>query len=171
MPFISNGLFPAPDSLQINEEKDSVLIQPKGIFWDTFSTLFLFIAVAASFVLLAGGVYLTIIGTSFPIRYWIFGAIVLIGVIYFALRLFISNILILGKDYISVCETLFGAETKENKINADKIENIELSYNPTIGRYDLTIISDDKMINFGSRLPVSDLLWLKDFVIRKLIGN
>lgn len=171
LPFISSGLFPAPDSLQINEEKDSVLIQPKGIFWDTFSTLFLFIAVAASFVLLAGGVYLTIIGTSFPIRYWIFGAIVLVGVIYFALRLFISNILILGKDYISVCETLFGAETKENKINADKIENIELSYNPTIGRYDLTIISDDKMINFGSRLPVSDLLWLKDFVIRKLIGN
>lgn len=171
LPFIASGLFPAPDSLDVTEKKDFVLIAPKGIFWDTFSTLFLFIAIAASFVLLAGGVYLTIIGTSFPIRYWIFGAVALVAVIYFALRLFISNILILRKDGISVCETLFGAETKENKIDADKIENIELSYNPTIGRYDLTIISDEKTVTFGSRLPVSDLLWLKDFVIRKLIGN
>ena len=51
------------------------------------------------------------------------------------------------------------------------IENVELSYNPTIDRYSLAIISDEKVITLGGRLPVNDLLWLKDFVIRKLIGN
>ena len=129
------------------------------------------IAIAAVLLLTAGGVYLTIIGTTLPLKYWAFGAILLLAVLYFSTKLFNSYRLILGRDSVSVIKTLFGTPLSEENIAADKIENVELSYNPTIDRYSLAIISDEKVITLGGRLPVNDLLWLKDFVIRKLIGN
>lgn len=171
LPFIASGKFPAPSSLEIEEKKLETVIEPAGIYWDTFSTLFLFIAIAAVFLLTAGGVYLTIIGTTLPLKYWALGAILLVAVAYFALKLFNSYRLIISDSHIAVCETLFGSVLKTDTLDVKKIENVELSYNPTIDRYSLAVISDDKIITFGSRLPVSDLLWLKDYVIRKLTGN
>ena len=95
----------------------------------------------------------------------------LLAVLYFALSLFNSYRLILDMRSVTIVKTWFGSETGKDTLAANVIENVELSYNPTIDRYSLSVISDDKIITFGSRLPVSDLLWLKDFVIRKLIGN
>jgi len=171
LPIIAGGKLPAPDNLEVTEKKDKTIVEPKGIYWDTFSVLFLLIAIAAAFVMVAGGVYLTIIGTYFPLKYWLFGAVILIGIMYFASKLFISNILVIKNDMVSIVETLFGSEIKRIDLVADKIESVELSYNPTISRYNLMIISDEKLILFGSRLPIADMLWLKDFIIRKLIGN
>lgn len=171
LPFIASGKFPAPETLNIEEKKDRTVVQPVGIYWDIFSSLFLFIAVSAIFVLLTGGVYLTIRGTAVPLKYWATGAVLLFIVVHYLLRLFRSYQLDIYKDRVSVTETLFGKTKKQDTLSAEKIENIELSYNPTIDRYSLAIISDDKIITFGGRLPVNDLLWLKDFVIRKLVGN
>lgn len=171
LPFIASGQFPAPDNLEITEEKNKTIIEPGGIYWDSFSTLFLFIAIAAVLILTAGGVYLTIMGTTFSLKYWLFGAILLFAILYFSTKLFTSHILVLDENSISVIETLFGSGISKETILAQKIENIELSYNPSTGRYSLAIVSDDKIITFGNKFPVADLLWLKDFVIRKLIGN
>ena len=171
LPFIASGKLPAPESLSVEEQRTSTVVEPSAIYWDIFSTLFLLIAIAAVLLLTAGGVYLTIIGTTLPLKYWAFGAILLLAVLYFSTKLFNSYRLILGRDSVSVIKTLFGTPLNEENIAADKIENVELSYNPTIDRYSLAIISDEKVITLGGRLPVNDLLWLKDFVIRKLIGN
>jgi len=171
LPPIASGKFPAPDSLKITEKKTATIVEPKGIYWDTFSTLFLLIAVAAVILLTAGGVYLTLIGTTLPLKYWGAGAILLLGILYFTAKLFTSSLLKIEKNNITVCEIFLGSEVKEKSLSTQKIENIELNYNPTIDRYSLTIISNDSLINFGSRLPSNDLLWLKDFLIRKLIGN
>lgn len=171
LPFIANGKFPAPASLNIEETKDSTIITPAGIYWDVFSTLFLLIAIFAMLILICGGVYLTIIGISLPMKYWVLGGILLVTSVYFATKLFTTYKLIIRNDTISVVEILAGSIIKEDKISTAKIENIELSYNPVIDRYSIAIISDDKTIAFSGRLPVNDLLWFKDFIIRKLIGN
>ncbi|MCM1323727.1 MAG: hypothetical protein NC218_06160 [Acetobacter sp.] len=171
LPYIASGKFPAPNTLLIEEKKHHTVILPTGVYWDIFSSLFLFIAVSAIFVLLAGGVYLTIRGTTVPVKYWITGAFLFFIVIYYLTRLFRSYQLEIHPDKVAITETLFGAARNQDSIPVKKIENIELSYNPTIDRYSLAVISDDKIITFGGRLPVNDLLWLKDFVIRKLVGN
>jgi len=171
IPFIAGGKFPAPDSLEITEMKNLTKIKPKRIYWDTFSALFLFISIAAIFILLGGAVYITIVGNDLPFKYLIWGVILLFAIIFFATKLFQSCTLLLGSDRIVVHETLFASTLTSNEVLNDKVENIELSYNPTISRYSLAIISDDKIVSFGGRLPASDLLWLKDFITRKLIGN
>lgn len=171
LPFIASGELPAPETLIVEEQQNITAVEPAGIYWDTFSTLFLLIAIAAVFLLTAGAVFLTIAGTSVPLRYWAAAGLLLIAVLYFAIKLFNTYRLVIGNDSIIVSETLLGSPLREDSIEANKIESVELSYNPTIDRYSLSIISDDKVLTFGSRLPVNDLIWLKDFVIRKLIGN
>lgn len=171
LPFIARGKLPAPETLDIEEQRHATVVTPNGIFWDVFSVLFLFITVAAVFLLTAIGVYLTIIGTTLPLKYWLAGFIFLLAVLYFATKLFNTYSLILENNRITVVKYFMGSKLNEDSLSSDVIENIELSYNPTIDRYSLAIISDDKILTFSSRLPVSDLLWLKDFVIRKLIGN
>ena len=129
------------------------------------------VAIFSVLLLTAGGVYLTIIGTTIPLKYWALGAFLLLAVIYFSMKLFNSYKLIIDNNSVHVITTLLGSPVSEQSIDVKKIENVELSYNPTIDRYNLAIISDEKIINFGSRLPVNDLIWVRDFVIRKLIGN
>jgi len=171
LPFIASGKLPAPESLEITEEPTATLVEPRGVYWDTFSTLCLIIAVAAILLLTAGGVYLTIIGTGFPVKYLIIGGCLFLATVYFATKLFNSYTLVIGPKDVSVRKSFMGSDLGIQTLEIDKIENVELNYNPTIGRYNLTLISDDKVIDFPSRLPVSDLIWLRDFVIRKLIGN
>lgn len=171
LPFIAKGKLPAPASLFIKELPHATLVEPRGIYWDVFGSLFLFISIAAILLLTVGGVYLTIIGSTLPLKYWLLAGALLITLLYFSTKLFTTHSLKIEPQRISVQELLFNSVVKESNIDTKYIENVELSYNPTIDRYSLTIISDDKLINFGSRLSVDDLLWLKDFVLRKLIGN
>lgn len=171
LPFIASGKFPAPASVIVEEQLKSTSVEPRGIYWDIFSALFLLVAIFSVLLLTAGGVYLTIIGTTIPLKYWAFGAFLLLAVIYFSMKLFNSYRLIIDNNSVHVITTLLGSPVSEQSIDVKKIENVELSYNPTIDRYNLAIISDEKIINFGSRLPVNDLIWVRDFVIRKLIGN
>lgn len=88
-----------------------------------------------------------------------------------ALQLFNYYSLKISNKDIIVIKSCFGSVITRYSLSIDDVESIELNYNPTVGRYSLTIISDDKIIDFRSRLPVADLIWLRDFVIRKLIGN
>ncbi|MBP5698654.1 MAG: hypothetical protein J6W96_03925 [Alphaproteobacteria bacterium] len=171
LPFIASGLFPAPEIFDITEKKDATIIKPKGIYWDIPSTLLLFISIFTTLILLAGGIYLTIIGVKIPLLYWAIGLLVILALAYFTARLFTSYTLILKDNSISVTEQLFNILIRKESLPTDIVENIELGYNPTIGRYNMAIISDDRVLTFGSRLSVADLLWIKDFVIRKLIGN
>lgn len=171
LPFIASGKFPAPETLDIEEKRNITIIRPIGIYWDIFSLLFLFIILSAIFVLLTSGVYLTILGLTIPLKYWIAGGILLFVAVYWLIQLFHAYQLEITPDSVAVIMTLFNSPRKKEAISVKKIENIELTYSPTMDRYSLAIISDERVITFGSRLPVSDLLWLKDFVIRKLVGN
>lgn len=171
LPFIASGKLPAPNCFDVVEKRNLTTVSPKGFYWDTFSTFSLFLCISAIFVLLAGGIYLTIIDMKFPVHYWLFGGFFLFLSLYFALRLFVSYKLTIRNDSISLSERVAGFSLKQKNISTSVIESIELSYNPTIGRYSISIISDDEVITLGSRESVSDLMWLKDFVLRKLIGN
>ena len=66
LPFIASGKFPAPASVIVEEQLKSTSVEPRGIYWDIFSALFLLVAIFSVLLLTAGGVYLTIIGTTIP---------------------------------------------------------------------------------------------------------
>jgi hypothetical protein len=60
---------------------------------------------------------------------------------------------------------------RDENINIDDIKNIELTYNFITGKYGIAIITDKEIHLIKDKLPVNDLLWLKDFIVRKIVGN
>jgi hypothetical protein len=82
-----------------------------------------------------------------------------------------SNSITITNESISVQKRAFNFTNYSDKIELNLIKNIELSYNPAIDQYSLIFISNQKIISFDGRLQVNDLIWIKDFIIRKLIGN
>lgn len=66
---------------------------------------------------------------------------------------------------------IFDKRQYETSIDNDQLKGIELSYNPKKDKYNLVFISDKKIDFYVDQLPVNDLIWLKDFIIRKLVGN
>ncbi|MBR2273557.1 MAG: hypothetical protein IJ864_01820 [Alphaproteobacteria bacterium] len=171
LPFIAGGNFPAPESLIITEQANKTIIRSRGFYWDAFSATFLFLIFTALFCLLAGAVYFVILGAVMPFYYWLLGGLLFVCLLYFAVRLFSHYTIIINKLNLQIIEQAVGMIIHKGDISVQQIENVELSFNPTSGRYSLAVISDNSVLSFGSRLPVADLLWLKDFVIRKLIGN
>jgi hypothetical protein len=171
LPFIASGLFPAPNTLNIEEKSNATLISPKKIHWDIFSTLFLCFAVLTLLLLTAGGIYLTIAQRIFPWAYWGASAFLGLVIIYFTGRLFYSYRLEIKNKAILVHTVFLGTSLSTVTLDVAKLSHIELSYDPTIARYSLSFIGNQQIVSLGGRLPVNDLLWLRDFIIRKLIGN
>ena len=171
IPFIVSGKLPAPSSLNIEEKRGATQITPKRFYWDTFSAFALCIYIAIILILIGTATFMFITGHFISSKSLLIWLVLICVTLYFIIRLFNSYTLVITSDKIVVNEVLLGIFVKKNEIRNDVAESIELSYDPTTSRYKLAIISDDKTITLGSRLPVSDLLWLKDFVIRKLIGN
>lgn len=58
---------------------------------------------------------------------------------------------------------------KNNEINKDDIESVDVSFDPSTERYFVTISSDCKTMVFGKKLPIDDLRWVKAFLIHDII--
>ena len=171
LPYIVGGKFPAPNSLNIKETGHSTIIKPSGIYWDFFNKLYLFLSVVISIILTSAGVYMTLSGRLLPIQYLVCGAVLLLLAIYFITKLFKTYRLDIYEDRIVITKALFDSALKIDAIFNKDIESVELGYDSTMDRYNISIIADNKAINFGVKLPINDLLWLKDFITRKLVGN
>lgn len=171
LPYIVGGKFPAPNSLDIEETGRSTIVKQIGIYWDFINKIYLSLSVIISIVLTSAGVYMTLSGRILPVQYLACGGVLLLLAMYFIAKLFRSYKLDIYEDRIVISKMLFDSPLKVDAIFSKDIESVELGYDTTMDRYNIAIIADNKAINFGVKLPVNDLLWLKDFVIRKLIGN
>jgi hypothetical protein len=171
LPYIVGGKFPAPNSLNIEETGQSTIVKPTGIYWDFINKIYLSLSAIISIILTSAGVYMTLSGKLLPTQYLAYGAIMLLLAIYFLTKLFKSYRLDIYEDRIVITKMLFDSPLKVDAIFNKDIESVELGYDSTMDRYNISIIADNKAINFGVKLPINDLLWLKDFITRKLIGN
>ena len=171
LPYIAGGKLPAPLSLDIEETGNSTVVRPSGIYWDFINKMYLSLSALISIILISAGVYMTLSGKLLPTQYLAYGAIMLLLTIYFITKLFKSYKLEIFEDRIVITKMLFDSQLKLDAIFSKDIESVELGYDSTMDRYNISIIADNKAINFGVKLPINDLLWLKDFIIRKLVGN
>ena len=60
---------------------------------------------------------------------------------------------------------------KHDEIRKDEIESVDVTFNPATERYFVAIISDNKTIIYGKKLPISDLKWVKKFLINEIVKD
>lgn len=83
--------------------------------------------------------------------------------------LFRKEKLIIKKDKIVNTHKYMLFSTKHDEIPKTAIEAIDITENPASGRYFVSVISDEKSITFGAKLPIKDLRWVKKFLIHEVI--
>ena len=58
---------------------------------------------------------------------------------------------------------------KNNEINKNDIESVDVSFDPSTERYFVSISSEAKTMVFGKKLPLTDLKWVKAYLINDII--
>ena len=169
LPFIATGEEPAPKSINISKTNNVTTISQITAHWDILSSLIILTSLLSIFAFTIGATYLTLTGTIIPIKYWIIGAILLILLSFITAKVFSKSIIEIDDKNICMKDSLFNVLIAERKVSTESIENIELTYTPSVDRYYLTIINQAGGILFQNKLHVNDLIWIRDFLIRKII--
>ena len=169
LPFITSGELPNPKSIELRDYNNLTRISQAIAQWDIFSSLLVFVSLSVMFLLIVGATYLSLMGTYISIKYWALGIVSLLLLVILTAKLFSKSVLEISKDEIFVKDAMFGLVTNVYGAKINDIENIELTYNPSIDRYSIAIIHKKGAIYFKNKLNASDLIWIRDYLIRKII--
>ncbi len=157
-----------PASLKYVRKKDKIVLKRQNI-WDIYNVLacgailIVMMVLAAATSQLKGGL---------PANLYTFCFLYGIAILLFVttiLILFRKEKLVLKKDKLVHTHKYMIYSTKHNEIYKDDIEAIDVTQNPATGRYFVSVISDDRTITFGAKLPIDDLRWIKKFLIHEVI--
>lgn len=159
-----------PPSIAVVRKRDKTVIKARKIFWDAYNII------AWMCLILFGGILIffsmnfskvaTSFSNSFLIAFYTL-SILIIGISIFAL--FRKDKIVLKKDKIVLVHKFMLFSRKNDEIQKNDIEDVEVAMNPASGRYFLSIVSDDKTVIFGKKLPIEELRWVKKFLINEIV--
>lgn len=161
---------PLPATIAYARKRDKIVLKTKKIVWDAYNVLAAVVMFMMGLVLI---ILLASIGslqeTSSIVTSYLSAAIVAAIFIVSIFIMFRKEKLVIKKQKIVNTHKYMLFSTKHNEIMKDDIETIEVTENPVTGRFFVSIISDERTITFGSKLPIEDLSWVKKFLIHEVI--
>ncbi|MBR1605293.1 MAG: hypothetical protein IJ660_04215 [Alphaproteobacteria bacterium] len=153
-----------PSSVSLVTAKDKTVIKSRQLRWDAFNFMTLFVV-----VLFFIGLLLNLSQIIYHPT-WLAVSLVL-GLFAFLVicRLFTRDKLIIKPSKIIIVHKTFFFSRKKNELNKDEIKVIDIAFNPANDRYFLLIIGNNKTLVFGKKLPLADIIWVKQFLIHHII--
>ncbi len=159
-----------PNSISVEKENENTIIKIHNIFFDAYN-----IICSIFLILFSIGLFYAIRQHELLSIYFSKTALLSVYFIGFMI-VFFSLILVCKKDKLIITDKeciLFHNysfySVFVNKISKDKIEEVEIVYNPASGRSYIAVISDENTLILGKKLPMNDSCWLKQFIICELI--
>lgn len=159
-----------PSSIAISKKNDKIVVKARKIVWDGYNIISIII------ILLCGGLlgytyfrknelseFLS--ESTINITYAICSILLLLAVVV----LFRKEKIVFKKYKIVNVHKFFSYSRKNDEMNKTDIEAVDVMVNPATGRKYVAIISDEKTIIFGKKLPLEDLRWLKNYLIYEII--
>ena len=92
-------------------------------------------------------------------------------IIYSALTLFSSDIIILAKNKIILFKKTLFVRTCRGIIHIPDVKGVDINYVANLDRYCLAVVSNQETLIFGQKMPVKDLRWLRALLINEFVGN
>ncbi len=155
---------PLPASIAWVRKKDKSIIKNRKIIWDGYNIL-AWCLVAVSVVALV--ICAPHIFQNIAHMLWACVLIFVIGTI--AFRSFTKDKIAIKPKKIVIVHKTFFLSRKNNEIYKDEIKAIEVAFNPLTERYFVSIISPEKTLIFGKKLPIEDLRWVKKFLVNDIV--
>ena len=161
---------PAPKSLGITQKDEKIIIKIKQLMFDAYNFIamfFLCVFVAVIAYMIKNHGDLSLYFSEQALFTWY--AISVLIVIYCMLIMTKRDKLIIKSDKVVLMHKFAFFCIKSDEIYKNKIEEVDIVCNPASGRSYIAIISDDKSIIMGKKMPLPDLRWLKQYIINELI--
>lgn len=158
-----------PTAVCFVRKKDKIVLKVRKILWDAYNLL------AWLAILLIGAILLMVLTNIDTFRQTFASTLYsmsIIGVIVIVIALqilFRKEKLVIKKHKIVNTHKYMLFSTKHNEIFKKDIEAIEVTKNPATGRFFVSIISEDNTITFGAKMKISDLQWIKKFLIHEIV--
>lgn len=158
-----------PHGICFARRKDKIVLKARKIIWDAYNFIAWFVIVFVGIGLVCMAFNPKAYQSDFAFGFY--GMITIMALILIAaiFVLFRKEKLVLKKHKIVHTHKYMMFSTKHNEINKDEIEAIDVTQNPASGRFFVSIISDNKTIAFGAKLPIKTLQWIKRFLIHDVI--
>ena len=160
-----------PPAICFVRKNDKMVLKIRKIVWDAYNFLgWALIALLAIFVIAAWSHLDICQGISKTVFYTI-TFICLLLIVTAIQILFRKEKLVIKKHKIVNTHKYMLFSTKHNEIMKKDIEAIEITENPATGRFFVSIISENNIITFGSKMPIKDLQWIKKFLIHEIVTS
>ncbi len=159
---------PLPEPIAYVRKKDKIVLKARKIVWDAYN-----IAAWAIIFIMGAGIAASFLNPALArtgtAAFWGIEAGAATIIIAAVFILFRKEKLVLKKNKIVNTHKYMLFSTKHDEMMKQDIESIEVTENPASGRFFVSVISEDKTITFGSKLPIEDLRWIKKFLIHEVI--
>ena len=149
-----------PDNIAVVWRSDKIVMKIRKLFWDAYNILALCL-ISFSFVLF--------------VAWHLCGYTSWKGYALVSLIALLSLTVLLRKDKIVIkkykivkVHKFYSFSKKSGEIPKQQIEAVEVTLNPATGRSFVSIISDNKTLIFGKKLPLEDLRWIRNFLLYEL---
>ena len=160
----------APESVKCKVKKNKIIVKERHLFFDAYSLL---ACLGTAFMLAAVStlVYFYAAVISFAGVFWysvilaFCSAVVLFSII----SIFSKDVLIVTKRDIILGHNIMFLRMDAEFLPKNQIEAVDVGHNPTTDRYYLSVISHDRSMVFGKNMPVSDLQWVRGYIIREIV--
>ena len=158
-----------PNAVCFVRKKDKIVLKVRKILWDAYNLL------AWLAILLIGAILLMVLTNIDTFRQTFASTLYsmsVLGVVIIIIALqilFRKEKLVIKKHKIVNTHKYMLFSTKHNEIFKKDIEAIEITKNPATGRCFVSIISEDNTITFGAKMKISDLQWIKKFLIHEIV--
>lgn len=159
-----------PPSIAVVRKRDKTVVKARKIFWDAYNII------AWGCLILFGGIltFFSInfeklsshFSNSFIVAFYAVSIFIIAASIF---ALFRKDKIVLKKDKIVIVHKFMLFSRKNDEIQKNDIESVEVTVNPATGRCFLAIVSDDKTVIFGKKVPVEELRWVKKFLINEIV--
>ncbi len=158
-----------PPSVVFVCRNDKIVLKARKIVWDVYNIL-------AWIAILTIGLLLVLFGLSFDsyrqVAPYVFYTLLGGGILTIITSVFVlfrkEKIIIKRHKIVNTYKYLLFS-TKHDEMAKNDIEAIEITENPVSGRFYVAIVSANKTIPFGAKLPLNDLRWIKKFLIHEII--
>ena len=159
-----------PSTVAYVRKNDKIVLKARKIVWDAYniSAWAAIISAGALIILAALNPQIFLSNLAPAVFYGGCGGMLLI-IVCAVFVLFRKEKLVLKKHKIVNTHKYMLFSTKHDEMPKQEIEAIDVTENPQTGRYFVSIISDSKTIEFGAKLPIEDLRWVKRFLIHEVI--
>ncbi|MDD4557200.1 MAG: hypothetical protein PHE89_07785 [Alphaproteobacteria bacterium] len=154
-----------PKFVQVKQGRDKLIIKVRKALFDAYNILAVGALLVSAFILF----FLSGIRAENDFVVFLIQAGASLGLFFSFLFLFRKDKIVIKKDKVIVVHKFWLFSRKHDEMQKSDIVWVDVAYNPALNRNFLVVYSLKDSMVFGKKLPINDLKWVRNLLIREIL--